>query len=278
MGDRASGIKEQSDFLRVREFGAAEFLTGAYRKLQYSRHAHGRYCLGVVAHGVMEIARPTGVFRAPQGALFMLNHDEVHWGGKADDNGWRMKTLYLDPVAARDVIEEAMPGARGTVFFQNPVVEKTAMSREFLAMHDAFTGEGSRLEQETRLITFLHRLFNRYGSEAFCLPSRGTEPAAVKRAREYLDAHACDPVSLDELATLCGLSAFRVTRVFSRTVGMPPHAYQMHLRVHHAQGLLRKGWALAETAAFCGFSDQSHMTRIFQRFLGITPGRFRTAQ
>ena len=41
----------------------------------------------------------------------MLNHDEVHWGGKADDNGWRMKTLYLDPAAARDVIEEAMPGS-----------------------------------------------------------------------------------------------------------------------------------------------------------------------
>ena len=35
---------------------------------------------------------------------------------------------------------------------------------------------------------------------------------------------------------------------------------------------------LAEIAAEAGFADQSHFTRLFRRYLGTTPGRFRAFQ
>ena len=41
------------------------------------------------------------------------------------------------------------------------------------------------------------------------------------------------------------------------------------------QALLRQDWALAETAAYCGFSDQSHMTRVFSNKLNVTPLKYR---
>jgi AraC-like DNA-binding protein len=97
---------------------------------------------------------------------------------------------------------------------------------------------------------------------------------AVARARECL--HETDErwVDLDTLALEAGISRFHLLRSFKRKYGLPPHAYQVGLRVAKAQRLLRHGVALAQVANECGFTDQSHLTRHFKQALGVTPGRF----
>lgn len=97
---------------------------------------------------------------------------------------------------------------------------------------------------------------------------------AVVRARECL--HETDEhwVDLDTLAQQAGISRFHLLRSFKRKYGLPPHAYQVGLRVAKAQRLLRHGVPLAQVANECGFTDQSHFTRHFKQALGVTPGRF----
>jgi AraC-like DNA-binding protein len=48
--------------------------------------------------------------------------------------------------------------------------------------------------------------------------------------------------------------------------------------LHRAQALIIKGKSLTEAALASGFTDQSHMTRAFQCFLGYTPGMWQRAQ
>ena len=84
-------------------------------------------------------------------------------------------------------------------------------------------------------------------------------------------------VSLEELAYLEGLSAFQLLRRFVRELGITPHGYQTQLRIRLARRLLAGGQAPAEVAYAAGFSDQSHLNRVFLRQVGITPGRYRAA-
>jgi AraC-like DNA-binding protein len=102
----------------------------------------------------------------------------------------------------------------------------------------------------------------------------GTEPGAVKRAREFIDAHFSDSISLASLGRLTNLSPYHLHRVFSQQTGMPPHAYQTQVRINHAKQLLRIRQPLSDIAATTGFADQSHLTRHFRRLVGVTPGRF----
>jgi len=97
---------------------------------------------------------------------------------------------------------------------------------------------------------------------------------AIVRARDCL--HDTDErwVDLDTLAQEAGISRFHLLRAFKRQYGLPPHAYQVGLRVAKAQRLLRRGLPLAQVATECGFTDQSHLTRHFKQALGVTPGRF----
>jgi hypothetical protein len=64
---------------------------------------------------------------------------------------------------------------------------------------------------------------------------------------------------------------------FRRHVGLSPTAWRGLMRVRRACALLVAGEAPAAAAAGAGFFDQSHMTRHFLRFLGMTPGEYRAA-
>jgi AraC-like DNA-binding protein/mannose-6-phosphate isomerase-like protein (cupin superfamily) len=100
------------------------------------------------------------------------------------------------------------------------------------------------------------------------------EPAAARIVRDYLESHFRHNVTLDQLAALTPLSRFHLVRVFRRAMGLPPHAYQSHLRLLHAQAALRSGSTISAAALDAGFADQSHLTRYFKRFLGVTPGDY----
>jgi AraC-like DNA-binding protein len=84
-------------------------------------------------------------------------------------------------------------------------------------------------------------------------------------------------VRLDDLAAASGMGRFQLLRAFRAAVGLPPHAYQLSLRVTRAMALIRSGLPLADVAAEAGFADQSHFTRRFAAVVGIPPARFRRA-
>jgi len=102
----------------------------------------------------------------------------------------------------------------------------------------------------------------------------GNERPAVRRAREYLEANFSEDVSLSELAAVVSLSPFYLARSFGGDVGVPPHTYLEGVRVRKAREFLDRGRDLVSTALAVGYSDQSHFTRRFKRFLGITPGQY----
>ena len=67
-------------------------------------------------------------------------------------------------------------------------------------------------------------------------------------------------------------SQFHFSRAFTRSVGVSPHRYMVHLRLQRAVEMVRDGkFSLAEIAAKTGFADQSHLTRWVRRVHGVSP-------
>jgi AraC family transcriptional regulator len=97
------------------------------------------------------------------------------------------------------------------------------------------------------------------------------------RIREYVMSHLGEAIQVDALASIAGRSPFYFTRMFTRTVGIPPHRYVVHLRLQRATELIRAGkYNLAQVALSAGFSDQSHLTRWMRRVHGISLTQLRT--
>lgn len=146
--------------------------------------------------------------------------------------------------------------------------------RAFSAFHSCLERRASALEAESRMSACI-RLFLEHATEKPIesgLERGGRE--GLSRIRDYLHATACEPVSLDDLAKVSGLSRYHLVRRFALEFGLPPHAYQVQLRVFHAKRLLLEGVPAAHVAARAGFYDQSHMNRHFRRTLGVSCGAF----
>jgi AraC-like DNA-binding protein len=68
------------------------------------------------------------------------------------------------------------------------------------------------------------------------------------------------------------------SHAFRRTLGVAPHKWLIEQRVALSKEKLRDdGLSLSDVATECGFSDQSHLARHFQRIVGVSPGAWRRA-
>jgi AraC family transcriptional regulator len=101
-------------------------------------------------------------------------------------------------------------------------------------------------------------------------------PRWFSRVKERLHDSFRDRFRMCDLAHEAGVHPVHLARVFRQIERCTPGEYQQRLQVRAACELLRDvEWPLAAIAAECGFADQSHFTRVFRRFSGTTPARFR---
>jgi transcriptional regulator GlxA family with amidase domain len=106
----------------------------------------------------------------------------------------------------------------------------------------------------------------------------GLPPRALKRVREFVEAHLEHNIRIQVLAEIVGLSVFHFARAFKQSEGVTPHAYLIQRRVRRVGELLANtNLPLSEIAMASGFSDQSHCTRRFRERVGVTPSNYRWA-
>ncbi len=95
----------------------------------------------------------------------------------------------------------------------------------------------------------------------------------VERAWGQLSASA-GTLRVHEVAADVGWSPRHLTKEFTAAVGLAPKTVARIMRFRRSTALVADGHDLALIAARCGFADQAHMTREWQRLAGTTPGRW----
>ncbi|MFT4301593.1 MAG: AraC family transcriptional regulator [Desulfovibrio sp.] len=84
-------------------------------------------------------------------------------------------------------------------------------------------------------------------------------------------------VSIKQMAEYAGYSQWHFLRAFQKFTSMTPHAFQLLCRLRLLRSLLRADTESAAAAASAGFSDQSHMHKVFKHHHGMTPREFKQA-
>lgn len=103
----------------------------------------------------------------------------------------------------------------------------------------------------------------------------GLAPHILQRVDDYIEAYLATPIHLNDLASLANMSEYHFHRMFRLVRGCPPHSWITRQRVCRAREYLRSEAPIADIAVHCGFSSQSHLTRVFRAQTGRTPAQFR---
>ncbi|AVO44167.1 AraC family transcriptional regulator [Phreatobacter cathodiphilus] len=98
----------------------------------------------------------------------------------------------------------------------------------------------------------------------------------LHKVTAFIEDHCVEPIRLQQLAGITGLSQSYFSRAFKEATGVPPHRWHMQARVRRAQKLLCDARIpLNEIAVTTGFADQAHFTRVFRDVVGLPPAAWR---
>jgi AraC-like DNA-binding protein len=239
----------------------------------FPRHTHQQFGIGVIHQGAQKSASGRGPVEAGPGDIITVNPNEVHDGSPLGDTGRSWRILYFEPDVIARAVSDISQGRMAECEFAHPVMTDAAAAilfrQLFAAMIVAVDASDSMRREELLLSLIAGVVEERTDREPV--------PAAIGRAIELIDDQLAEPVTLEKLAGETGLSRFQVLRGMARATGLTPHAYLMQRRIDLARRLIASGTPLAVAAASSGFADQSHMTRLFVRKYGVSPGTYAAA-
>jgi len=237
----------------------------------FDKHWHDTFGFGMMDEGGQVSASGRGQVQALAGQIITTNPGEVHDGVPIQQHARSWRMIYLTPQLLAEMVGQT------DVEFTRPVLDDEPLHKVFDTLFRQWNpmtmaGENDMLEE---LLTRASGLLVRhYGRQ----PLADERHTLLSPVRECLLDQLDSPPSLAALAALAGLSRYQLVRQFSKVHGLPPFAWLQQHRVRHAQALIAKGMPLSDAALNSGFSDQSHLTRAFARYLGFTPGTWQRAQ
>jgi len=92
------------------------------------------------------------------------------------------------------------------------------------------------------------------------------------QARQYIDEHFAEPISLDQLAHMLNVSSFYLSHVFSRESDFSLFTYLTNLRMQRAKALLQGGSVnVTEAAHAVGYDDEGYFSKVFRKYFGVPP-------
>lgn len=266
--------RDGSRLWRVDILGGLELLRARFVEFSFPGHTHEEFMIAVTEEGTGVPWYRGGTHIHGPGDIVVLNPGEVHGGGPAPGSIWQYRSLYPRADIMRRAVRELSGIDRRFPQFAENVMRDRAVATAIRRAHIALEEPTSVLERETRLLHALGCLIARYAVDRVPAQRIRSEHRPVRRARQYLEAHPAENVSLEKLAHEASLSPFYLCRIFHQQTGISPHAYQTFVRVRLAKTLLANGMPIPQVAINAGFCDQAHLTRHFKRIYGVTPGRY----
>lgn len=150
-----------------------------------------------------------------------------------------------------------------------------ADQEQVLSLNQEFMLESDRLNSADDLVGWLTRLITRYAGLVF-------EHTDVKRkdvlynAINFMKQHLGERVTLEDTARQVGFSANYFSKIFKDEMGCTFNYYLSKLRVDRSKSLLLVSkLSIREICDAVGYEEQSYFIKVFTRFTGVTPGKFR---
>lgn len=98
------------------------------------------------------------------------------------------------------------------------------------------------------------------------------------RAKDMVDSHYFEPLSVADLARVAGLSKAHFSREFTRTFAESPHQYLLTRRLERAAALLRiTDWPVSRICFAVGWGSLGSFTTSFRRMFGQAPTAYQAA-
>lgn len=177
----------------------------------------------------------------------------------------------------------------GQVFSKPPTEAQFEKARKLVAQWGICEDEGKlrkayfgtrvvprkRHESVIRLLSIFAQHLSLLSNQ-LVLQQESSEPPIIRRAREYIQQHQADDLSLGQVARAVNTSTFYFCKMFKRYTGINFTDYLSRVRIEKSKNLLlNPNLRVSEIAFEVGFQSLTHFNRVFKKILGQSPTEYR---
>lgn len=238
----------------------------------FPNHFHEYYVIGFVESGERCLSCKNNEYAIQKGNVLLFNPGDNHAcvqndGGTLDYRGFNIsKEVMLD-------LTEEVTGKRELPGFSENVIFDEEVICYLHPLHEMVMKGLCDFGKEENLLLLISMLIQRYGQPfENCIPECREE---IEKACRFMEQHFAERIYLDQICRYAGLSKSTLLRAFTKSKGVTPYSYLENIRIGEAKKMLEQGFPPIEAALRTGFSDQSHFTNYFNRFIGLSPGVYR---
>jgi AraC-like DNA-binding protein len=265
-------VAEQARRWTINLGGTVHALRAKYA-LRYSiePHWHEEFSVGLADSGSLRLIHDGKTEHITTDKVIIVNAGEVHSADGFGAPSLSFRMVHIPVSSFREIVSQRVK-LPGSLYFSHTALNDQSVSGDLSKALHTLDSDASLLAKQGMLLNIMAAMIRRFSSWSGVI-DESAAPSTLDRAREYLHDRISEDVSLDDLGTETGLTKFHLLRAFRNRFGLPPHAYQLQQRVLQAKRLL-KSFSPSYVALECGFSDQSHFTRVFRAHTGTTPRRY----
>ncbi|QBF26793.1 AraC family transcriptional regulator [Pseudomonas tructae] len=238
-----------------------------YQHFAFPRHFHLEYHIGLMVVGQQRYAAAGTRQLAGPGDILLMAPEQVHDGASADEQGYGMRILTLDPLWLAEVSRDLSDGRQGLPNLNAAQLRHPQLQQQLDGLHR----QRDPLAFHSQLLETLALLFGLGSTLTVSDHGQGFDPQRWRQLREWLESRLDQPPSLEEMAAFVDLSPWQLLRRFRNQCGLPPQQWLTQLRLERALPRVLAGQPLSTIALDLGFYDQAHFSRLFRRTYGAPP-------
>ena len=235
---------------------------------KFPNHFHEHYVLGVVANGRRFLTCKNKKYTINAGDLVLFNPLDNHACEQVDDKALDWRCLNIEKDVMRRTVAE-ITGRDYLPVFTSTVICQSDAASALLDLHEMIMGETKDFKKEEIFYFLIEQLISNYTTPTTEALSQVS--GEIQAACDYMERNYAETITLADLSRVSGLNKYTLLRNFTMQRGITPYQYLSTIRVDKAKKLLQAGVPPIEAALQSGFTDQSHFTRFFKNFIGLTP-------
>ncbi|AWI05470.1 AraC family ligand binding domain-containing protein [Clostridium drakei] len=241
-------------------------------KQKFPNHFHEYYVIGFIESGRRQLFCKNKEYVIEKGDLVLFNPGDNHTCQQIDGGTLDYRCMNINSEVMKKVVFE-ITGKDYVPYFKENAVFNSDIVPSLQELYLMIMNEERDFKKEEIFLFIIEQLITEY-ADAVTVDTLKETNSEVKTICDFLQENYMESITLNKLSELTGLNKYYLLRSFTKQKGITPYGYLESIRISKAKKLLEQRIAPIDVAMQTGFTDQSHFTNFFKKFIGLTPKQY----
>lgn len=253
------------------------FIDNHFKNISMHKHFHEEYTISLVYEGVHTFENETGILYAKANSLQIINPYEYHSTLKST---WSHLNIMIPKEIFEQTVKDIIQDEIKSKIILKNIIEDKKTIKLFKELYETLNQENENdILIDSNLTLFIKNLIQNHSYiSQNIIDKQNINKEKIEKSFKYIEENLSKQnLSLEDIAKHIKLSKYHFLREFKKHSGLTVNQFIQVRRVVKIRELQQKNLPLSHIAYECGFTDQSHMIKVFKKYVGYTPNKVKNS-